>query len=663
MAAETEMHEEAGEEKTLLNNTEETKVDNVVAITDNENQQKMQEQKHKYMIPPKERVTLYWKDIKLDIKIKPKKKKNDKHVESKSESDEIPKTVQILKGVSGCAKPGELYVIIGASGGGKTTLLSILTGRIRSVSSLSSNSIVCGHVQLNNITVDCSNDSELNYLLKNIKFVMQQDVLYATEKCKEVIQTSAQLRLKGHTSQERNNLVAFLLDVLDINKCADTFIGSEEIRGLSGGERTRTSIGIEIVTNPKLIILDEPTSGLDSASAYATMSLLKNLADLGRTVIACIHQPSPKILAVIDKLLVLAKGKVVYEGPADMQLNKYLESVNYKCPAHSNVTDYFIQNLNENPQYFIDAWNKFEDDNNIPNIHRQPSSASQVAENIKPVKMVGYCTQFYVLFIRFFAIFRRDSGTTWARLIKDIGQALIMGIIWYRLPLVEDLNPDEQEILTNMNDRMGGIFMATAFIVFNCLSAACIAFPSERLIFEKERSGRWYYSSTYLLSKYLLEMPWDAVLVLVFVLITYWMVNFNMIFGDYFGGLLLITLCCDSFAFFLSTFASNAKRGSQIMPLITNFLILFSGMFISIETIPKWLRWLRFINPLFYGLQFMAIAEFEDVQNNGIDVGNDFLERMGYEIDNKYFNLLILTILLVGVRLLAFGVVMIKHGW
>ncbi len=158
------------------------------------------------------------------------------------------------------------------------------------------------------------------------------------------------------------------------------------------------------------------------------MFLLKQLASLGRTVIACIHQPSPEILAVIDRLLVLAKGKVVYEGPADVQLNEYLESVNYKCPAYSSVTDYFIQQLNEKPQYFIDAWNKFEDDSE-PKIHRKTSTASQVAETIKPVEMVGYCTQFYVLLVRFLNIFRRDSGMTWARMIKDIAQALIMGII------------------------------------------------------------------------------------------------------------------------------------------------------------------------------------------------------------------------------------------
>ena len=251
-------------------------------------------------------IRLEFENIKLEIKNKKKGEEN----------------IKILRGISGCAHPSELYAIIGASGGGKTTLLSILTGRIRSIASLASNSISSGIITMNNITVDASIPDEFHYLSKNIAFVMQHDLLYPNEKCKEAIQVSALLRLTPSnknkyinlTKEDKLKFAEQVLNDLDLKKCENTYIGSEEIRGLSGGERTRTSIGIELVTNPNIIILDEPTSGLDAASAYQTMTMLKSLANKGKTVIACIHQPSSEIFAEIDRLLILAKGLVVYEG-------------------------------------------------------------------------------------------------------------------------------------------------------------------------------------------------------------------------------------------------------------------------------------------------------------------------------------------------------------
>ena len=189
-------------------------------------------------------VYLKWDNIRLQIK----KKKGE--------------YIEILKGMSGYAKPGQLYAIIGASGGGKTTLLSILTGRIRGIKSLSSNSECQGKVLLNNIQVDVSDDKELNYLSKNIAFVMQHDLLFATEKCGEAIAVSANLRLtdkKYANNEDKARFIDKILTDLDLQKCKDTYIGSEEIRGLSGGERTRTSIGTELITNPSIIVLDEPT--------------------------------------------------------------------------------------------------------------------------------------------------------------------------------------------------------------------------------------------------------------------------------------------------------------------------------------------------------------------------------------------------------------------
>ena len=85
------------------------------------------------------------------------------------------------------------------------------------------------------------------------------------------------------------------------------------IRGVSGGERKRTSIGVELLTNPSIIFLDEPTTGLDSATSFHVINILKNLAKAGRTIISTIHQPSSEIFGTFDKLLLMVQGNIIYQ--------------------------------------------------------------------------------------------------------------------------------------------------------------------------------------------------------------------------------------------------------------------------------------------------------------------------------------------------------------
>lgn len=104
-----------------------------------------------------------------------------------------------------------------------------------------------------------------------------------------------------------------LIRDLGLDKCAHTKIGSELVKGVSGGERKRTSIGVELLTNPSLIFLDEPTTGLDSNTAATIMFLLRDMANNGRTIVSVIHQPSTEIFNKFDKLILLCKGNIIYQ--------------------------------------------------------------------------------------------------------------------------------------------------------------------------------------------------------------------------------------------------------------------------------------------------------------------------------------------------------------
>jgi len=135
-------------------------------------------------------------------------------------------------------------------------------------------------------------------------------------KVRECLEFAARLKLPGSEDQKLAR-VNELITILKLKKCESTHIGGPLVKGVSGGERKRTSIGVELITDPSLIFLDEPTTGLDSFTATSVMETLGLLAkDQGRTVISTIHQPNSDIFEMFDRLLLLAKGKIIYFNEA-----------------------------------------------------------------------------------------------------------------------------------------------------------------------------------------------------------------------------------------------------------------------------------------------------------------------------------------------------------
>ena len=191
------------------------------------------------------------------------------------------KDPRILKNLKGSAKPGEVVALMGASGCGKTSLMNVLSGRAVSMG---------GHVVQANLTVNGKKVTP-EELGPKVAYVMQDDALTATATPREAFDFSARLRLPPSvTAEERKTMVDEMIKTLRLEKCADTMIGNELIKGISGGEKKRVSIGVELITQPSILFLDEPTSGLDSYAAYSVINNLKDLARLGCTVISTIHQ-------------------------------------------------------------------------------------------------------------------------------------------------------------------------------------------------------------------------------------------------------------------------------------------------------------------------------------------------------------------------------------
>lgn len=250
----------------------------------------------------------------------------DKTTGAKSETE-------FLHSATGLANAGDYISIMGPSGAGKTTLMNILANRIRKADT----AIIEGSIYANGAHI--GSVAYNNY----VGYVTQDDVLLDTMTVRECIQFSVDLRTTLSTDSKTKK-VDKVIDELHLKRVQNNIIGSSLIKGISGGEKKRTAIAVELITNPSVLFLDEPTSGLDSFTSQSVVKLLNSLAKQGRTIISTIHQPNSEMYREFDKLILVCDGYVVYQGPAKDSVN-YFERVGYACPALSNPADYFMEIL------------------------------------------------------------------------------------------------------------------------------------------------------------------------------------------------------------------------------------------------------------------------------------------------------------------------------
>lgn len=237
----------------------------------------------------------------------------------------------ILKGVTGAVLPGEMLAMLGPSGSGKTTLITALGGRLGGKLS--------GAITYNGKPFS-------NAMKRNVGFVTQDDVLYPHLTVTETLVFTALLRLPDSlTREEKESHAKAVMAQLGLNKCKDSIIGGQFVRGVSGGERKRVSIGQEMLINPSLLLLDEPTSGLDSTTAQRIVAMLSELAQGGRTVAMTIHQPSSRLFYMFHKVLLLSDGNPVYFGGGSDAM-AYFESVGHSPAVPMNPADFLLDLAN-----------------------------------------------------------------------------------------------------------------------------------------------------------------------------------------------------------------------------------------------------------------------------------------------------------------------------
>lgn len=530
-----------------------------------------------------------------------------------SGSRKLRKTTWILKGVGGVAKPGLLTCVLGPSGSGKTTLLNVLAGR--------QSGGARSRVQLTGMVWAAGKRIDPRMFRSRIAYVMQKDEMFATATPREALRFSAALRHSGGHTEGHDKLITELLGSLGLLRCADTFIGNAVINGVSGGQRKRTAIGVELITRPEIVCLDEPTSGLDSYAAYQVVRVLKDLAAAGCTVICTLHQPSSEIFALVDHVICICSGHCLYEGPRDAMV-AYLSSVGHPCPVGFNPADFVIFLVQTVPreslEFLIQHWHQERPKGPSAKPAATNNGTASVIDcatpllgtnklpsdpRFAPTPQKPFGQQLLSLIVRELRSVRRDRTTLGVRFCLSVVLALLFGLIFQGVGRTI-LEKGEQTMLERMwtglsteelralrKQKLEWHFNAIVQVAMVAMFSACqptiLAFPLERQVFLREHSGGAYGVLPYYLSKMAVEVPLVFVQSLLTLSICYVTMELN---GDFWRLLLtmvLLSVCSVSVALAIGCMVRLPRETGAAGPLVFVPQMLFSGVFIPVKNIPS----------------------------------------------------------------------------
>ena len=549
------------------------------------------------------------------------------NLEYKSISTNQSPSKTILKNISGIVRPGEFLAIMGPSGAGKTTLLNALSGKYQS------NLVkVSGRVAINGRLIETLNYKAI------IGFVPQDDILVQFMTTRECLDFSAKMTTNNN-AKRRKELVDQVIEELELTGCADSIIGGQVVRGISGGEKKRVSIGVEMIFNPSVIFLDEPTTGLDSFTAAAIIGLMSRLAsENNSTIISTIHQPSSRIFNVFDKVLLLSFGSGVYMGKAEKTVD-FFSTIGYPVADNYNPSDHFMNVLSKeefkNPDYR---------DSIILSLGYTPSTVDYQFEEPKAHYSCNMFLAFFYLLQRFFIESARNPLLLKGKLIKVIIGTILIYMTFY------DLGSSTNDI----GDRYGIFFMVTNGTIMEAINVTLATFQTQKAVFIREYFGRRYGVVPYLCSYVVAGMPVEMLYSVGQYLPTYYGVGLNPKPSAFFflmGLSILAGSCGSAIGLFVSIISPSMEIASSVGPIFFTMLLVTSGMMVSLNNIPDWF-FIQYLSPFRYTMEASIRNEFTDHSGISESVRNTGIDR--YHIKESQVNCIFaLVALAVGFRVLA----------
>lgn len=456
---------------------------------------------------------------------------------------------KILNQVYGDIGSNEFVAIIGGSGAGKTTVMNAMSGFDQDIEG----NVFCNGIDLRR---------NFNSLKNMIGFVPQQDIIYENLKLKKMLLYTAKMKMPSDTTRAEMELRIYkVLEMVDLTQHADTYI-----RKLSGGQKKRASIAVELLADPGLFFLDEPTSGLDPDTEQSLMHTLDSLSKSeGKTIIMVTH--TTQSIHLCDKVIFMGPGgKICYCGPPS-EMNEYfgkqdlVEIYNELAVNTDNWNGYYLQNY----------WQKRQEE---PALTKPEDTFIKNSAR----RNVSWFKQLRVLTTRYMNLIKNDYSRLLLLLVQPVAIALLLFLVAQEGTFVNF--DDTKSILFALS--CSGIWIG----LFNTIQEVC----KERAILKREYMGNLRLSG-YVLSKYIVQgiicIIQATLLITIFLNLLVHTAKGGAIWGSHPGMEIWLTMVLTIFAsasmgLIVSSLVRNADRAMAFAPFVLIVQLLFSGVLFAL---------------------------------------------------------------------------------
>lgn len=578
---------------------------------------------------------LSWRNISVNVPVK----SGGKSASDIEHGTSVKKS--ILNNVSGYVQPGEILFVMGPSGSGKTTLLDVLADRIR---------IAHEGVQ----TLNGAPKSAV-YIHNNAKYVVQNDQLLGTLTVQETLEFAASLYISD--ASKRPAAVSHVMHMLGLEPHAGTKIGNAFLRGLSGGQIRRVSIGFELIASPRLLFLDEPLSGLDSATAFKIMTELRDIVKTTATsVIMSVHQPSELVFEMADTLLLLTEGRTCYFGVA-REAAQYFGTLGFARPSRYSDIEWMLDLINRDfgnhsavnrciaewPKSRPSVWLERKLDEGASHQSSVSVQQAKVGNVTGRCYGVSFWQQTRALVHRGTLNMLRNPLVVWLRLLTYGGLSLFVGMIFPRL------GTDAKAMTLTVN----ALLFICAFVVFMSISVFP-AYSEERTIFLRERANGAYSVPAYILSHTLYEIPYVSLISLTVSVIAYWMVGLKPTAGAFFlfvTNLFATLFVAESVVVLVAAIVPSLIVGIVTAATLFGLYVGVMGAFVPVDDLGWWIRWARYISLHFYSFSTFMTNQFRNRAYEGRPADAVYI-KMGLE-QRIWLNFVILVVMIFVYRVCA----------
>ncbi|KAJ4718241.1 Pleiotropic drug resistance ABC transporter [Melia azedarach] len=550
----------------------------------------------------------------------------------------------ILKDVSGIIKPSRMTLLLGPPGSGKTTLLLALAGKLDPTLEFSGRVTYNGH--------------DMNEFVpqRTAAYISQHDVHIGEMTVRETLAFSARCQGVGSRydmlselarreksanikpdpdidvfmkataieGQETSVNTDYILKVLGLEVCADTLVGDEMIRGISGGQKKRVTTGEMLVGPAKALFMDEISTGLDSSTTFNIVnSIRQNIHILNGTALISLLQPAPETYDLFDDIILLSDGQIVYQGPREEVLD-FFEHMGFKCPERKGVADFLqeVTSKKDQQQYwarkeepyrfitvkeFAEAFQSFHAGQKLNDELRTPFDKQKSHPAALTTKKYGVNKEelLKACISRELLLMKRNSFVYVFKVTQLTVMALLAMTIFFRTKL--DKN--------TLNDGViytGALFFGVVMIMFNGMSEISMTI-AKLPIFYKQRDLLFYPSWAYAIPSWILKIPISFVEVAFYVFLSYYVMGFDPNVGRFLKQYLLLLLV-NQMSSALFRLIAAAGRNMIVANTFGSFalLLLFAlgGFVLSRDDIKKWWIWAYWISPMMYGQNAIVANEF-----------------------------------------------------